>query len=242
MKPNLPLALRRVIPSMVTMGALGAGMNALRLDIAGELERALSFLLLAMVLDALDGKLARLLNAVSDFGAELDTLSDFFNFGVVPGILIYHNLYADTDYASIGWIASLIVVVCCALRLARFNVARKTGESDDFFVGIPAPALACLALMPIFMQLSALGTPTHPFVRTVYIVGVGLLAISTIPTISIKYVNLRSSLLIPLTVVGIVGIYGLITNPWPTLVVANCLYLATLPFFYLKQSRQSKPA
>jgi CDP-diacylglycerol--serine O-phosphatidyltransferase len=193
-----------------------------------------------MILDALDGKIARLLDATSAMGAELDTLSDFFNFGVVPAILIYNNLYAGTDYASLGWIASLTIAICCALRLARFNVTRKNGDEGNFFVGVPAPALAFLALMPIFMQLSDWNTATHPLLRTIYVVGVGLLAISTIPTISIKQVGFRSSLTIPAAVLAIVGVYGLLTNPWPTLVFANLLYLAILPFYFLRRSRQAK--
>lgn len=240
MRQNLSLSLRRIIPSLVTLCALVAGMNALRLDLEGHLEAALALLLVAMLLDALDGKIARLLNATSDMGAELDMLSDFFNFGVVPAILIYHNLYADTDYASLGWIASLSIAICCALRLARFNVARKNGGSDDFFVGVPAPALALLALMPVFMHLSDWNTPTHPFLRTVYVVGVGLLAISTIPTISIKHIGLRSPFSVPAAVLALIGIYCLLTNPWPTLVFANFLYLAILPFYFLRRTRQAK--
>jgi CDP-diacylglycerol--serine O-phosphatidyltransferase len=210
------------------------------MDLEGRLETALALLLVAMVLDALDGKLARLLDTTSAFGAELDTLSDFFNFGIVPGILIYHNLYAGTGYESLGWAASLVIAICCALRLARFNVARKNGASDDFFLGVPAPALACLALMPVFMHLCDWETPTHPLLRTAYIIGVGLLAISTIPTISIKHVSLRLSVVLPMTVLGVIGAYWFIANPWQTLVFANCLYLAILPFFYLRQSRHMK--
>ena len=240
MKQRIPLAIRRIIPSLVTISTLGAGMTALRMDMEGHLEAALTFLLAAMFLDALDGKLARLLDTASVFGAELDTLSDFFNFGIVPGILIYHNLYADTEYESLGWIACMVIAICCALRLARFNVAKKNGSTDDFFLGIPAPALACLALMPVFMHLSGWGTTAHPLLRTAYIIGVGLLAISTIPTISIKHVSYRASLLLPAVPVGGVAIYGLATHPWHTLIFANYLYLVILPFFYFRKLRQPK--
>jgi CDP-diacylglycerol--serine O-phosphatidyltransferase len=227
-------------PSLVTIAALCAGMSALRMDLEGHLETALTLLLLAMVLDAVDGKLARWLDTASPFGAELDSLSDFFNFGIVPGILIYNNLYAGTDYANLGWIACLAIAICCALRLARFNLARKSGASDDVFLGVPAPALACLALMPVFMHLCDWDTPAHPLLRTAYIIGVGLLAISTIPTISIKHVSLRASLSLPVAALGGLIVYGLITSPWPTLVALNCLYLGLLPLYYMKLSRAPK--
>jgi CDP-diacylglycerol--serine O-phosphatidyltransferase len=240
MKSKMSPTFRRLVPNLVTISALGTGMSALRMNFEGHLEAALGFLLLAMFLDALDGKLARLLDSVSPFGAELDTLSDFFNFGAVPGILVYYNLFADTEHASLGWIAALFIVICCALRLARFNVARKTDCSSDFFVGIPAPALACLAMLPIFIDLCAWDAPTHPVLRAFYIIGVGMLAISNIPTISIKNVGLKTLMSLPASLALIAGAYSLYSNPWPTLVFANLLYLAILPLFYLRQSRLSK--
>ena len=142
---------------MVAVFTICAGISLGRMSFEREIEIALYFILLAVFLDAVDGKLAGYLDAASPFGAELDTLADFFNFGIVPGILLYNTSYLGTPLASVGWMAILILVVCCALRLARFNLSSKSEpgdqSSEDVFVGVPAPALACLALMPVFMHL-----------------------------------------------------------------------------------------
>ena len=151
------IKLRHILPSMVTVFTICAGITSGRMSLEGEIEIALYFIPLAVFLDAVDGKLARHLDAAGPFGAELDTLADFFNFGIVPGILLYNTSYLGTPLASVGWMAILILVVCCALRLARFNLSSKSEpgdqSSEDVFVGVPAPALACLALMPVFMHL-----------------------------------------------------------------------------------------
>ena len=148
------IKLRHIVPSALTAFAICAGMTSIRMSLEGHVELALYFILLAVFLDAADGKLARYLDTASPFGAELDTLADFFNFGIVPGVLLYNTLYIGTAYSSLGFLATLVLAVCCALRLARFNLSMKSEEAspkrDDLFVGVPAPALACLALMPIF--------------------------------------------------------------------------------------------
>lgn len=160
------IKLRHIVPSMVTVFAICAGMTSVRMSLEGHLENALYFILIAVFLDAADGKLARFLDTASPFGAELDTLADFFNFGIVPGILIYNTLYIGTDHTNLGWLATLVLAVCCALRLARFNLSQKSAEismkTDDHFVGVPAPALACLALMPVSCTCMACQMPVIP--------------------------------------------------------------------------------
>lgn len=238
------IKLRHVVPSMVTVFAICAGMTSVRMSLEGHLETALSFILLAVFLDAADGKLARYLDTASPFGAELDTLADFFNFGIAPGILLYNTLYLGTPYASIGWMAVLVLAVCCALRLARFNLSNKSTQTSDtkadFFVGVPAPALACLALLPIFMHLYGFQTTDLPLLRAAYIAFVGLLAISTVPTFSIKHAKVARSLLPFIILAAVVLIVGLMSHPWPTLILGNFLYLASLPVSFMLHRKRTK--
>ena len=238
------IKLRHIVPSVVTVFAICAGMTAIRMSLDGRLETGLFFILLAVFLDAADGKLARFLDTASPFGAELDTLADFFNFGIVPGVLIYNTLYIGTEYANLGWLAALVLGVCCALRLARFNLSVKSTEvslkADNFFVGVPAPALACLALMPIFMHLHGWQNTDLPIIRAIYIMGIGLLAISTIPTFSIKHASIKRAHLPFAMVAAVILVVCLMVYPWPTLIAANCLYLASLPFSYFSQLKQTK--
>jgi CDP-diacylglycerol--serine O-phosphatidyltransferase len=238
------IKLRHIVPSVVTAFAICAGMTSIRMSLEGQTETALYFVLLAVFLDAADGKLARFLDSASPFGAELDTLADFFNFGIVPGVLLYNTLYIGTEYASLGFLATLVLAVCCALRLARFNLSLKstdvTLKKDDHFVGVPAPALACLALMPVFMHLYGWQDTDLPIVRAIYVMGVGLLAVSTIPTFSVKHASIRRSLL-PVAVVGaMLLVVCLVVFPWPTLIAGNCLYLGSLPFSYVAQLQQAR--
>ena len=237
------IKLRHIVPSVVTAFSICAGMSALRMSLEGRIELALYFVLLAVFLDAADGKLARFLDSASPFGAELDTLADFFNFGIVPGVLLYNTLYIGTKYASLGFLATLVLAVCCALRLARFNLSMRSTEvslkKDDHFVGVPAPALACLALLPVFMHLYGWQETNLPVLRAVYIIGVGLLAVSTVPTFSIKHASIKRKHLPFAVVAAMLLVICLIVYPWPTLIVGNCLYLASLPVSYFSQRRQN---
>lgn len=238
------IKLRHIVPSVVTAFAICAGMTSIRMSLEGHVELALYFILLAVFLDAADGKLARFLNSASPFGAELDTLADFFNFGIVPGVLLYNTLYIGTAYASLGFLATLVLAVCCALRLARFNLSMKSNEmplkKDDHFIGVPAPALACLALMPIFMQLYGWHDTDLPVARAAYIMGVGLLAVSTIPTLSIKHASIRRPHLPFAVVAAMVLVMCLIVYPWSTLIAGDCIYLASLPLSYLAHRKHTK--
>lgn len=244
MTKSTRIKLRHIVPSAVTAFAICAGMSSIRMSLEGHLELALYFILLAVFLDAADGKLARFLDTASPFGAELDTLADFFNFGIVPGVLLYNTLYIGTDYASLGFLATLVLAVCCALRLARFNLSMKstavTLKKDDHFVGVPAPALACLALLPIYMHLHGWQETDFPIARAAYIIGIGLLAVSTIPTISIKHASIKRNYLPVAIVAAMILVMCLIVYPWPTLIAVDVIYLASLPFSYRAQMKQTK--
>ena len=238
------IKLRHIVPSIVTVFAICAGMTSIRMSLDGNLEMGLYLILLAVFLDAADGKLARFLDSASPFGAELDTLADFFNFGIAPGVLIYNTLYIGTEYANLGWLASLVLGVCCALRLARFNLSVKSTEvtlkKEDFFVGVPAPALASLALTPVFMELYGWENTDLPILRAVYIIAVGLLAVSTIPTFSIKHASIRRSQLPFVIVAAVVLIVCLMVYTWPTMIAVNFLYLASIPFSFFAQHKLAK--
>lgn len=240
--------LRRIAPSLVTVFAICAGLTSVRMALEGRLETGLYFILLAMFLDAVDGKLARFLESTSLFGAELDSLADFFNFGIAPGIILFHTFYLGTGAANIGWLATLVLAACCALRLARFNLASKDTDADAeepaqksaFFTGVPAPALACLALMPIFIQLQGWAVTDYPLLCAIYTMGVGFLAVSTIPTFSIKYASIKRSQLPLAVVLSIALVTCLMVYPWPMLIAANLFYLASMPLSYLSARRQAK--
>lgn len=238
------IKLRHLVPSMVTTFAICAGMSSIRMSLEGHVEWALYFILLAVFLDATDGKLARFLDTASPFGAELDTLADFFNFGIVPGVLIYNTLYIGTAHASFGFLATLVLAVCCALRLARFNLSVKSSavtlKKDDYFVGVPAPALACLALMPVYMHLHGWQETDFPIARAIYVMGVGLLAVSTLPTLSIKHATINRAYLPYAVVVATALITCLIVYPWPTLIVGDFVYLFSLPVSYFWRSKLAK--
>lgn len=238
------IKLRHIVPSLVTVFAICAGLTSVRMSLEGQLNASLYFILLAVFLDAADGKLARFLDTASPFGAELDSLADFFNFGIAPGFLLYNTLYTGTKYASLGWLAVLVLAVCCALRLARFNLSMDrpdvTLKQDGFFVGVPAPALACLALMPILFHLAGWREDDFPILRAAYIIGVGLLAVSTIPTFSIKHASIRRAHLPLFLVAAVVLVVCLVVYPWPTLIVVNALYLCSLPISYLAFKRAGK--
>jgi len=241
MSSNGQVKLRHIVPSVVTVFAICAGMTAVRMSLDGHIETALYFILLAVFLDAADGKLARFLDTASPFGAELDTLADFFNFGIVPGMLLYNTLYIGTEYSSLGWLATLVLAVCCALRLARFNLSLRGVDAPtpqhDYFTGVPAPALACLALMPIFMHLNGWENTDWPILRAIYIIGVGLLAVSTIPTFSIKHASIKRSYLPIALISAVVLVVCLMVYPWAALITVNVLYLASLPLSYRAAQR-----
>ncbi len=243
MTDNGRIRLSQIAPSVVTVFAICAGMTSLRMSLEGRVEAALLFILIAVFLDAADGKLARYLDTASPFGAELDTLADFFNFGIVPGVLLYNTLYLGTEYANLGWLAALVLAVCCALRLARFNLSlddeAEKAKPAGFFVGVPAPALACLALLPIFLQLSGWDKVDFPIVRAIYIIGVGLLAVSTVPTFSIKHSSIKRKNIAVAIVVAVVAIVCLMTFTWQALIAIDLLYLCTLPLSHRAYQRKT---
>lgn len=229
------LPLRVILPNMVTLLALCAGLTGIRMGLEGRFEWAVGAIALAALLDAVDGRVARWLKGTSRFGAELDSLSDFVNFGVVPGLLLY--IWVLKYAPSFGWLAVLAYVIAAMLRLARFNVMIDTPKPDwqaNFFTGMPAPAGAISALLPLYLAQIFEFEPARPIagIVAVYLVFVAFMMVSTIPTWSGKKIGARvpREMVIPVSVAGVLLIAALVTFPFPILAIATLAYLAFIPF------------
>jgi len=227
-KPKVELPIVQLLPNLMTLAAICAGLTAIRLGFQEDYSLAVLLILIAGVLDGLDGRLARLLKSESEFGAELDSLADFLNFGVAPAFLMY--LWALQDTRSSGWISVLIFAGCSVIRLARFNVGNKSDanlEDKRFFVGVPSPAGALLVMLPMFISFIWPEAPLIPdSLIIIYIIFVGLLLISRIPTWSFKAATIYSENVKFLFVGFVIFISGFLTYPWITLVVVDLVYLA----------------
>ncbi|CAN5787148.1 CDP-diacylglycerol--serine O-phosphatidyltransferase [soil metagenome] len=183
--PRERLPALHLMPNLVTIVGLCAGLTSIRFVLAERYELAALLIIFAAVLDGVDGLLARKLNAASPFGAELDTLSDFLNFGVAPGLLVY--AYALSDAGGFGWAFVLVYAISCCLRLARFNVSRAAPPPAGrvHFIGVPAPAGALMALLPVFLSFEDIvPAPAAPTLTALYLGLIGLLMVSRIRTFS----------------------------------------------------------
>jgi CDP-diacylglycerol--serine O-phosphatidyltransferase len=233
------LPLLQLVPNLVTILGMCAGLSAIRFTFDGRFELAAALIILAAVMDGFDGMLARKLNAASSFGAELDSFADFVSFGVAPGILVFGYALAG-PFSGVGWIFVLIFAVCACLRLARFNISRATPEGAPMrhFVGVPAPAGAMLGLLPVFLGLSGLVDPSRaPVLVALYLAGVGLLMVSRLPTPSLKAVRIarENAIWLLIAMSGFVGF--LFVRTWLTLVIADLIYLGVLLTLALRHRR-----
>ncbi len=227
------LSFNKLIPNILTMLALCAGLTAMRFGLHGRWELAVTSILLAGIFDGLDGRIARLLQGTSQFGAELDSLSDFVSFGVAPSMLLY--FWTMQGAGGLGWVLVLLFSVCCALRLARFNT--MLGQADlppwayNFFTGVPAPAAAGLVLVPMMLSFETGGGGffARPSVNAVVLVAVSFLMVSKIPTFSGKRFRVPHAYVLPmLLLVGLLAAV-LVTEPWATITVVCLLYAASIP-------------
>jgi CDP-diacylglycerol--serine O-phosphatidyltransferase len=227
---------RMLVPNFFTLLALCAGLTSIRMSIEGRYELALAAIVFAAALDGIDGRVARLLKASSRFGAELDSLADFVNFGVAPAFLIF--TWGLGDLKSLGWIVVMIFALASALRLARFNVAideNKPKWQVAYFSGMPTPAAAIVVLLPVYIEhLGFTSIRTAPFALDmvlVYTLLIAFMMVSTIPTYSGKLLGERISreYVLPLFILAIGFVALLITYPFGTLTGACLAYLATIP-------------
>ncbi len=225
------LSFNRMVPNVLTLLALCAGMTAIRFAFSGDFQYAVFAIIAAGIFDGLDGRLARLLKATSQFGAELDSLADFISFGVAPAAVLY--LWTMSALHSTGWAIVLFYAVCCALRLARFNTQLVTETppwAANFFGGAPAPAGAGLIMLPMFISFEwGDWIARSPYLNAVWISGVALMMISKVPTVSLKRIRIPHQFVIP-TLLGIGVMAGFFTTaPWPTLMFVGALYLGSIP-------------
>jgi CDP-diacylglycerol--serine O-phosphatidyltransferase len=229
-----PVPLRLLIPNMITLFAMCAGLTGMRLAVEGRLELAVVAILIAAVLDGLDGRVARLLKGTSRFGAELDSLSDFVSFGVAPGIILY--VYGLHDLKSFGWIVALLFAIASSLRLARFNVMiddpNRPDWQKDFFVGIPAPIGALAAMLPIYVNLVGAERPQgFALIEAVYVLFIAFMMVSRVPTYAGKSLGSRvpRAYVVPLFI-GVIAIVALLmTHTFEMLTVLTLAYLGCVP-------------
>jgi CDP-diacylglycerol---serine O-phosphatidyltransferase len=245
------IPVRTLAPNLVTLLALCAGLTGIRMAFENRYGLALAAIVFAAVLDGLDGRLARFLKGTSRFGAELDSLADFVNFGVAPALILY--FWGLHDLKSAGWIAAMAFAICAGLRLARFNVMivdpDRPAWAANFFVGVPAPAGAIIVLLPIYAAF--LGLPRSPFVTwamLVYTLVVAALMVSRLPVFSGKRVGTRvpPEMVGPVVILVVLCVALLIAYPWILLTAGTLVYLASLPFGwvsyrgYQHRSRETK--
>lgn len=233
------LALRALLPNAITAAAMCSGLTGIRFAIAENWGLAVAAIIFAGLLDGIDGRVARLLNAQSRFGAELDSLADSLSFGTAPALVIY--LWSLSD-ARLGWFAVLALAVACALRLARFNARIDTDvqphKSAGFLTGIPAPVGAGLAFLPFYLwQTTGLAVFREPLLVGPWVALIALLMISNLATLS--WGSLRPRRTIRLGVILLVGLVfaALLLEPWWTLVAICAGYLATLPVSFVRYAR-----
>ena len=232
------IPVRTLVPNLITLLALCAGLTAIRLAIEAKLEWAVAAIVFAATLDGIDGRVARMLKGTSRFGAELDSLADFVNFGVAPALILYFWGLHELGHA--GWIAAMVFAICAGLRLARFNVMiddpNRPAWAANFFVGMPAPGGAITVLLPIYVTF--LGLPHLAFTAPLvlfYTLAIAFLMVSRLPVFSGKRVGKRVApeLVLPLFVVVVLFFALLIAYPWPVLTTATIVYLASLPFGFM---------
>ena len=239
------IPVRTLLPNLITLLALCAGLTAIRLAVEDKLEWAVAAIVFAALLDGIDGRVARMLKGTSRFGAELDSLADFVNFGVAPALMLY--FWGLHELGNAGWIAAMVFAISTGLRLARFNVMaddpNKPAWAANFFVGVPAPAGAITVLLPIYVYF--LGMPRVVFVAPValvYTLTIAFLMVSRLPVLSGKRVGKRVApeMVLPVFVAVVLFFALLISYPWVVLTIGTVCFLASLPLGYLSYRKHER--
>ena len=227
-----PIPVRMLVPNVITLLAICAGLTAIRLSIEGRMELAVAAIVFAAILDGVDGRVARMIKGQSKFGAELDSLADFVNFGVAPGLMLY--FWQLQELGNGGWIAAMVFAISGGLRLARFTATmddpNKPPFAANYFTGVPAPAGAITVLLPIY--LAFLGLPMPPAMITAfYTLLIAFLMVSRLPVFSGKTVRMRvpPEMVLPVFVSVVFFVALLIGYPWHILSLGSVLYLLSLP-------------
>ena len=237
-------SINRLIPNVLTLAALCSGLTAIRFALQENLKLAVIAIIVAAIFDALDGRVARRLGVTSRFGAELDSLSDFLCFGVSPALVLY--LASLREVGALGWIVTLMFPMCSALRLARFNTALLADTpppawTGSYFTGVPAPAGALLALVPLMVSFEIEAAwPRHALVVGTVLVVVGGLMVSTLPTFSFKKGRIPRHLVLP-ALLGAALVMGVLaSSPWIGLSLLGLVYACLIPFSLIAYRRQAR--
>ncbi len=226
--------IQRLVPNFITIIGLCLGISSIRYALDDKWVIAVSLILIAGFLDGIDGRLARMLNVTSKFGAQLDSLADIVSFGVAPAILIYLWSLHEIPIKGVGWSFVLFYVTCSALRLARFNAAledpKEKNKSMSYFTGLPMPSAAGISLIPLILTFD-LCTPDsfNYFFVAPYITFVGFLMVSRIPLFSFKNISIKSEIVPLVLVMTAILIAGILVEPWILLPLFGIAYLATIP-------------
>ena len=233
---------RYILPSVLTLVGVCLGISSIKFAMDGNFAFAVVFLIVAAILDGLDGRVARLIKGTSNFGKELDSLTDFVSFGIAPGFVIY--FWELNKLGKIGWLIVLFYAVCCVLRLARFNLTKfeeKEEWKNNFFQGIPSPAGGCLILLPLIFELSNFSNLVSLKVITPYLtIIISLLLISKLPTFSFKKISIKRNMTIFLLLgVGLFFV-SIIQFTFETLSLGLLIYLLLLPLGILNYNKKSK--
>ena len=226
---------RYVIPSIISILGLCVGLSSIKFALNSQFEHAVIAITIASIIDTIDGRIARLIKGTSKFGAELDSLIDFINFGVAPAITVY--IWILKDLGNIGWLLVLFHSVACCLRLARFNLGSKMNNEkwrENFFTGVPSPAGAGILLLPLILLLSDFSSNyDYKTLAIIFIIASTFLMISKIPTYSLKGVKVSRPFLIFLLLL-IATYFGLLIHyPFNTLLLTGCLYLLLVPISFI---------
>lgn len=228
------IPLRLIVPNLITVLAICAGLTGIRLAFENRYELAVAMVLVAAFLDGVDGRIARMMKATSKFGAQMDSLADIVNFGVAPALVLY--VFLLDEARSFGWIAALVYTIAASLRLARFNVMDERGTKaawqSEYFVGVPAPAGAALVLLPVYLSfLGVEPSPLFAYGSAVYTALIAYLLVSRLPVWSGKSQTslIRRDLVLPAILAVVLYVALLMSFTWEVLSVTVLLYLLSLP-------------
>ena len=238
-----PIPVRMLVPNVITLLAICAGLTAIRLSTEGRMELAVAAIVFAAVLDGIDGRVARMIKGQSKFGAELDSLADFVNFGVAPGLILY--FWQLNQLHDGGWIAAMVFAISGGLRLARFNATmddpNKPPFASNYFTGVPAPAGAITVLLPVYLVFLGLWQPPA-FLTAFYTLLIAFLMVSRLPVFSGKSTRMRvpPELVLPVVVGVVFFVVLLIGYPWHILSAGSILYLLSLPLGWKSYRDQAR--
>ena len=234
---------RYLLPNILTLGGVCLGISSIKFSIDGNFSLAVTLILFAAILDALDGRIARLIKGTSEFGKELDSLTDFVSFGIAPVFILY--FWELNTYGKLGWAIALIYSVCCVLRLARFNLTKVENQQEwknNFFEGVPSPAGGILILMPLIYELTdfSFNFEVKQFTPFLTIL-IALLLVSKIPTLSFKKISISSKTTIFLLLAAGLIFISLLFYTFETLLIFGILYLLLIPIsFFVFKNNQKK--